>query len=78
MFLEECKNVFKEKKISRYIMDDIEIFSDSNRENSDRENTDRENSDKKLKNTDITHILKLTFEAYKNIFLNFFVYYKSG
>ena len=30
-------------------MDDIEIFSDSNRENSDRENTDRENSDKKIK-----------------------------
>ena len=49
MFLEECKNVFKEKKISRYIIDDIEIFSDSNRENSDRENTDRENSDKKIK-----------------------------
>ena len=35
VFLEECKYVVKEKK---YIIDDIEISSDSDRENSDEEN----------------------------------------
>ena len=53
MFLEECKFVVKEKKIHEYIIDHIEIFSDSsaenaensNWENSGRENSVRENSD---------------------------------
>ena len=40
--LEEGKNV--KKKIPKYIIDDIEIFSDSDRENSDEENSDKENS----------------------------------
>ena len=39
---EECKNVFKERKIPNYIIDNIEIFSDSHRENSDEEDSDRE------------------------------------
>ena len=48
--LEECKYVFKEKKTPKYIIDDIEISSDSDRENSDEEssnekNFDEENSD---------------------------------
>ena len=43
--LEECKCVVKEKKISKYIIDDIEISSDSDGENSDDENSDQENSD---------------------------------
>ena len=47
VFLEECKYVVKEKKISKYIIDDIEIFSDSDRENSDEVNSDEENSDEK-------------------------------
>ena len=52
MFLEECKYVVKEKKIPKYIIEDIEISSDSNKENSDEENSDEkncdeENSDKK-------------------------------
>ena len=34
MFLEEFKYVVKEKNIPRYIIDDIEISSDSDRENS--------------------------------------------
>ena len=38
MFLEECKYAAKEKKISKYILDDIEISSDSDREDSDEEN----------------------------------------
>ena len=29
-FLEQCKYVVNEKKIPKYIIDDIEIFSDSN------------------------------------------------
>ena len=44
VFLEECKYVVKEKKIPKYIIDDIEISFDSDRENSDEENSDEENS----------------------------------
>ena len=43
MFLEECKYVVKAKKIPKYIIDDIEIYSDSNKKNSDEENSDEEN-----------------------------------
>ena len=45
MFLEECKYIVKEKKISQYITDDIEISSDSDRKYSDEENSREENSD---------------------------------
>ena len=45
VFLKECKYVVKEKKIPKYIIDHIEISSDSDRENSDEENSDEENSD---------------------------------
>ena len=44
VFLEECKYGLKEKKIPKYIIDDIEI-SDSDRENSDEQNSDEKNSD---------------------------------
>ena len=40
MFLDECKYTVKEKKIPKYIIDDIEIPCDSNKENSDEENYD--------------------------------------
>ena len=40
---EECKYVFKRKKTSKFIIDDIEILSDD----SDRENSDAENSNEK-------------------------------
>ena len=43
VFLEECKYVIKEKKILKYIIDDTEISSNSDRENSDGENSDEEN-----------------------------------
>ena len=45
VFLEECKYLVKEKKISKYIIEKIEISSDSDRENSnsDKENFDEEN-----------------------------------
>ena len=61
MFLEECKYGVKEKKIPKHIIDDIEISSDSDRENSDEENSDEKNVDEKncdeenLKNTNITN-----------------------
>ena len=42
----------------KYIIDDIDISSDSDRENSDEENFDEKN----VKNT---HIVKLIFKAYK-------------
>ena len=47
VFLDECKDVVKEKKILKYIIDDIEISSDSDRENCDEETSDEENSDEK-------------------------------
>ena len=37
VFLKESKYIVKEKKIPRYIIDDIEIY-DSDKENSDEEN----------------------------------------
>ena len=40
---EVCKYVFKRKKTSKFIIDDIEILSDD----SDRENSDAENSNEK-------------------------------
>ena len=43
MFFEECKYVVKKKKIPKYIIDDIEISSDSDEENSNEENSDEEN-----------------------------------
>ena len=45
VFLEEFKYIVKEIKIPKYIIDDIEISTDSDRENSDEENSDEENSD---------------------------------
>ena len=42
VLLEECKYVIQEKKIPKYIIDDIEISSDSDRENSDEKNSDEE------------------------------------
>ena len=47
VFLEECKYVVKENKIPKYITDDIEISSDSDRKNSDKEISDEKNSDEK-------------------------------
>ena len=45
MFLKECKYVFKEKKMSQLITDNIEISSDSDREDFDEENSNEENCD---------------------------------
>ena len=67
MFLEECKYAVKWKKICQYIIDDIQIYPDSKRENSDRENPNEENSYEKnsneenfyqenIKNANIIHI----------------------
>ena len=46
---EESKYVVKENKIPKYIIDDIEVSSDSDKENSDEENSDEENADEKKK-----------------------------
>ena len=68
------------KKIPKYIIDDTEISSDSDKGNSDEENSDGENPDKEnYENTNMIHILKLIFEACKKYFLYFFfVYIKNG
>ena len=47
VFFEECKYVLEEKKVSKYIIENIEISS--NEENSDRENSNDENSDDSYK-----------------------------
>ena len=49
VFLEECKYVLKEKKVSKYIIENIEISS--NEENSDGKNSNDENSDDSYKST---------------------------
>ena len=43
VFLEEWKYVVKERKMSKYIIDDVEISSDSDKENSDEETSDEGN-----------------------------------
>ena len=46
MFLEECRYFVKEKKMPKYIIEDVEISSDeSDEENSDEENSNEKNSD---------------------------------
>ena len=42
---EERKNVVKEKKIPKYVSGNIEISSDSDRENSDEQSSNKETSD---------------------------------
>ena len=46
VFLEYCKYVVKENRIPKYIIDIIEVSSDSDRENSDKETSNEENSSK--------------------------------
>ena len=46
MFLEEFKYVVKGRKVPKYIIENIEIFSDeSDKEDSDEENSNEEFSD---------------------------------
>ena len=48
VFLEECKYVVEEKNMPDYITDDIEISSDSGREDSDEENSDQKTKYKSI------------------------------
>ena len=48
VLLEECKYVVKEKKMSEYINDNIEISSDSDRDDSEEEIFNEENSDEEI------------------------------
>ena len=43
VFLEEYKYVIKENKIPKYIIDNVEISFDTDKESSDEENSDAEN-----------------------------------
>ena len=45
VFFEECEYVLREKEMPEYITDDIEISSDSEREDSCEEISNEENSD---------------------------------
>ena len=55
VFLEECKYFVKGKEIPKYIIDNIENSSDSDRGNSDEENFDGENSNKENYNKKNSH-----------------------
>ena len=49
MFLEECKYIFKEKKMFKYIIKDIEVsYNESDKEDSDEENSNEGNSDEEI------------------------------
>ena len=76
MFLEECKNIVKEKNIPKYISDDIEIsFSlDSTEKILIEKILMKKILMKKVlmrKNTNMTLILKLILKLVKNIFHKF-------
>ena len=45
VFFEECKYIVKEKKIPKYVTDDIQISSDCDWEDSKEENSGEENFD---------------------------------
>ena len=51
MFLRVCKYIVKEKHTPKYIIDDIEISSDSDRENSNEEILMKKTLMKKIKKT---------------------------
>ena len=62
--------ILKKRKIPKYIIDDIEFPSDSDRENPDEENSGEQNSvEKNLKNSNKTDILKLIFKTCQRYFL---------
>ena len=48
VFLEECKYVVKDKKVSKYFIGNIEISFDSDEEDSDEENSAEENSNEEI------------------------------
>ena len=45
VFLDECKYIVKGKKMTKYITNNIEISSGSDRKDSDKENSNKKNSD---------------------------------
>ena len=59
-FLEECNYVVKEKKIPKYIIDNIEISSDSDKENSAEDNSDEDNSDEENSDEEILEKIQIT------------------
>ena len=76
MFLKECKYVVKEKKIPKYITDNIEISSDSDRENSDEEHSDEENSCEKNFSEEKILMNKILMKKIKQyFFITFFLYF---
>ena len=70
--------LLKKKKIPKCIIDNIEISSDSNRENSDEESSNKETFDEE--NPDEENFDEINFddENYKKIFIIFFSTYKNG
>ena len=63
VLLEERKYAVKEKKMPKYVIDDIEISSDSDTENSNEENSHEKNSDEKNKKNTNTTSFKVYFSS---------------
>ena len=64
VFLEECKYVVK-KEVSKYIIEDIEISSDSKEKYSDKKNSAEENFDEENKFSKyIKKLIKYVFEFF--------------
>ena len=70
--------LLKEKKKSNYIIDDIEISSNSDRKNCDKENSDEEIPDKVNSNEQNFDEEDSVEENQKNIFYNFFSIWNKG
>ena len=74
MFLQECKYVAKKKKIPKYIIGNIEVPSDSNKENCDEENSDEDNSHEKNSNEPNSDEKNSDEGNLKILFINFLFY----
>ena len=55
--------MLKEKNIPKYIIDDTEIFSDSDKENSDEDNSDKDNYNEE--NSDEENSYEKSFEKFR-------------
>ena len=68
MFLGECIYVVKEQKIPKYVIDDTEICSDSDQENSDEENSNKETFSEENSNKEIFY-KKIMMKKIKKIMI---------
>ena len=80
VFLQERKYVVKEETIPKYIIENIEVSPDSDREISDEENSNEENSEEEISNEEkfYEEILKNTIITNKKSYNFFLLTCKNG